>query len=56
MCIHTYFREKYLHKLEKPNFIKFAALPTVHSLLTYNNSQVIYSLPWEAQSGFPFLE
>ena len=54
LCIHAYLRGKYLNKLEKHilgSLILLNLRHYNHNSLSYNHSQAIYSLPWEAKSG-----
>ena len=54
----VYLRGKYLNKLEKDILGSLYLLNLQHykhSLFSYDLSQVIYSLPWKADVGFPFL-
>ena len=58
LCIQAYLRGKYLNKSEK-HFLGSLILLNLqhynHSSLSYDHSQVICCLLWEATLGFPFL-
>ena len=52
LCIHAYLRGKYLNKLEKHilgSLILLNFHHYNHSSFSYDHSQVIYNLPWEAK-------